>query len=144
LLPIHHFIHHPIFKPLQTLPICQLNTLELLPPPVPVAVPLPLVLDTQAKLDPTPGSDLSPTSCPIMYKIKSNSSCPLSLPLRQIIVKSHSWAPWVHLRMEVWMFPSSSRHTKPSHPALGPTQQPKMSYQPFCTTALKLSWQQST
>ena len=60
---------------------CPLSTLDLFPPPpVPVAVPVPPMLDPKAIPDLPAAPDLPPTPRPIMYTIKGNSSSPSPSP----------------------------------------------------------------
>jgi len=124
-------------------PWCWLNTLDPVPPMVPVAVPLSPLLDFQARPDPPPALDLLPTPRPIIHTIKGNSLSPWHLPSRKKWMKCHCQAPLVPKSLEERTSPNSSWHTKGSPLELGPTQHPKMLSQPSHTTARKRSSKQS-
>jgi hypothetical protein len=136
-------MHHPISKPLQTVPRCQLNTLNPLPPPDPVVVPLPPVLNPQARPDPPPALDILPMPRPIMHTIKGNSSSHWPSPSQGKRRRCHYWAPWAHKSSEEWTSPSSLSRTKASHIAPRPTWRPNTSSQRSLTTARKRSSKQS-
>jgi len=121
------------------MPRCQLNTHNLLLPLVPLAVPLPHVLDPHAMPDPPPVLDLLPTPREIMSKIKRISSSPWPSPCRRKRTKCPSWAPWAPQSSEEWISPDSWKCTKASRIAQGPSRGPRTSSQPSHTTPPKPS-----
>ena len=89
-------------------------------PPVPVAVPHSPVLDLQAMRDSPPAPHLLPTSHPIMYTIKVNSSSSAPLRSERKRSKCHSWERWAPQSTDEWTSANSSTCTKSSHSRLGP------------------------